>query len=183
MLETSKFKNEIIVKQNKIFLIIGVVAIIMAIQGIRLIFGLLPFEEGYTFVDVFGLVFVLFWVIVVLSMGIFTFEINSKKITINTDGVLCVSWFRKKFIKWTDVKDWGLSYCGQTRGEGNTYYLYFAEHVCRTKNECKKKLKGKMIKTIVISEEYSQAVSEIIHFCEDKTNVEPFIRKDKYHFI
>ena len=73
------------------------------------------------------------------SMGIFAFATNSKQITINNDGVLCKSWLHKTFVKWTDIKDWGLSYCGQTRFEGNTYYLYFSEHECPMKNDCKKK--------------------------------------------
>jgi len=183
MFELSQSKNQIIIKRNTTFLSIGVVAIIMAIAGIRLVFGLLPFEEGYTFVDVFGLVFVCVWIIVVLSMGVFAFAINSKQITISNDGVLCKSWFNEKFIKWSHIKDWGLSYCGQTRGEGNTYYLYFSKQECPIKNECKKKLKGKMIKTFVIGGDYSEALSEIIPFCKEKTDIIPFIGKDKFHII
>ena len=76
----------------------------MAIAGIRLVFGLLPFEENYTFADVFGLIFVCVWILIVLSMGIFAFATNSKQITINNDGVLCKSWLHKTFVKWTDIK-------------------------------------------------------------------------------
>lgn len=183
MFELSRSKNQMIIKPNITFLGIGVVAIIMAIAGVRLVFGLLPFEEGYTFADVFGLVFVCAWTLFVLSMGIFAFATNSKKITINSEGILCVSWFGKKFIKWTDIKDWGLSYCGQTRWEGNTYYLYFSEQECAIKNDCKKKLKGKMIKTFVIGNDFSEAVGKIVPFCEKKTYITPFIGKDGSHFI
>lgn len=183
MFELSQSKDQIIIKRNTTFLGIGVVTIIMAIAGIRLLFGLLPFEENYTLADVFGLVFVCVWIVIVLSMGIFAFATNCKQITINSDGVLCESWFRKMFIKWADLKDWGLSYCGETRGEGNTYYFYFSEHECQIKNESKKRLKGKMIKTFVIGNDYLEAVSKIIPFCKDKTDITPFIGKDKYHFI
>jgi len=183
MFELSQSKNQIIIKRNTTFLGIGVVTIIMAIAGIRLIFGLLPFEKNYTFADVFGLVFICVWIVVVLSMGIFAFGTNSKQTTINNEGVLCKSWINKNFIKWDDIKDWGLSYCGQTRGESNTYYLYFSEHECQIKNECKKRLKGKMIKTFVIGNDYLDAVSKIIPFCKNKTDITPFIGKDKYHFI
>lgn len=183
MFELSQSKNQIIIKRNTTFLGIGVVTIIMAISGIRLLFGLLPFEENYTFADVLGLVFVCVWVFVVLSMGVFAFATNSKQITINSEGVLCKSWFSKKFIKWADIKDWGLSYCGQTRGEGNTYYLYFSKHECQIKNECKKKLKGKMIKTFIIGNDYFDAVNTIISFCSEKTDITPFVGKDKYHFV
>ena len=183
MFELSQPKNQIIIKRNTTFLGIGVVTIIMAIAGIRLVFGLLPFEENYTFADVFGLIFVCVWILIVLSMGIFAFATNSKQITINNDGVLCKSWLHKTFVKWTDVKDWGLSYCGQTRFEGNTYYLYFSEHECPMKNDCKKKLKGKMIRTFVIGNDYSEAVSKIVPFCKEKTDIIPFVGKDKYHLI
>ena len=132
MFEFSQSKNSIFIKRNTTFLGIGVVAIIMAIAGIRLLF-VLPFEEGYTIADVLGLIFVCIWTIIVFSMGFFAFATNSKQITITGDGVLCASWFSKNFIKWADVKDWGLSYCGQTRWEGNTYYLYFSEQECLIK--------------------------------------------------
>ena len=183
MFEHSQSKNQIIIKGNTTFLGIGVVAIIMAIVGIRLVLGLLPFEENYTLVDVFGLVFVCVWVVVVLSMGVFAFGTNSKQITINSEGVFCKSWINKNFIKWDDIQDWGLSYCGQTRGEGNTYYLYFSARECQIKNECSKILKGKMIKTFVIGNDYLDTVGKIIPFCEDKTCIKPFIGEDKYHFV
>lgn len=183
MFQFQQSKNQIIIKQNTTFIGIGVVAIFMAIAGVRLLFGLLPFEQNYTHVDVFGLIFVCVWIIFVLSMGIFAFLTNSKKITLNNDGVLCKTWLNKKFIKWSDIKDWGLSYCGQTKWEGNTYYLYFAVNECQLKTDCKKKLKGRMIKTIVIGDDYFETVSKIIPFCEEKTNITPFIGMDKYHFI
>lgn len=183
MFELLQSKNQIIIKHNTTFLGIGVVATMMAIAGVRILFGLLPFEEGYTFSDVFGLIFICVWIISVLSMGISAFTVNSKQITINNDGVLCKSWFSKKFVKWSDIKDWGLSYCGQTRWEGNTYYLYFSEHTCPIKNDCKKKLKGKMIRTFVIGDDYFETISKIIPFCEERIEIMPFVGKDKYHFI
>ncbi|MBO5106092.1 MAG: hypothetical protein J6C29_04260 [Clostridia bacterium] len=183
MFEISHSKEQIIIKRNTTFLGVGVVTIIMAIAGVRLLFGLLPFEEDYTFADVFGLIFVCVWIGIVISMGVFAFVTNSKQITINNYGILCKSWINKKFIKWDDIKDWGLSYCGQTRGEGNTYYLYFSKHECQIKNDCKKKLKGKMIKAFVIGNDYSEAINKIIPFCSEKTNIIPFLGKDIYHFI
>jgi hypothetical protein len=116
-------------------------------------------------------------------MGIFAFATNSKQITIDRDGILCKSWFRTEFIRWDEIKDWGLSYCGQTRGEGNTYYLYFSRHECPVINECKKRLKGRMVKTLVIGNRYSEAVSSIVPFCSENTDIPPFIGQDKYHFF
>ncbi len=86
-------------------------------------------------------------------------------------------------MSWSEIRDWGLSYCGQTRYEGNTYYLYFSKKVYPVKNECRKKLKGKMIKTFVIGNDYAEAVSKIVPFCSERTGIEPFIGKNKHHFI
>ena len=160
-----------------------IIATIMAIIGFRILFLLLPFDEGYTLADVLGLIFVCLWIVIVISMGIFAFVTNSKKIEINGEGVLCSTVFKKEFLKWSEIKDWGLSYCGLTRFEGNTYYLYFSKNPQKTKNECKKKLKGKMIKMHVIGNDYVEAVRDVIPFCREKTSAEPFIGKDKFHFI
>ena len=176
-------QNKITLKGNRIFLGIGVIALIMAITGVRLVFMLLPLEEDHTIMDVLGLIFICFWVTIVLSMGIFAFVTNSKQIEITDEGVLCRSLVTKMFLKWSEIGDWGLSYCGQTRGEGNTYYFYFSKKPQQIKNECKKKLKGKMIKIFVIGSDYAEVVSKVIPFCKERTSIEAFIEKDKYHFI
>jgi hypothetical protein len=130
-----------------------------------------------------GLAFVSVWVMAVLSASILSFVNYSKQIIINNDGILCKTILNEKLVNWSDIKDWGISYCGQSRGQGNTYDLYFSEHECKVKNECRKKLKGKMIKIYVFQDDYSEVVSEIIPFCSKKTNIKQFIGKDKYHFI
>lgn len=183
MLEFTKSDKMIIIKGNRYFLGIGVIALFMAFVGVRLVFGILPFDEDYTAGDVFGLIFICAWIALVLSMAISSFSSNSMEITMNSEGVMCSSLFRKQLLAWSEIQDWGLSYCGQTRGEGNTYYLYFSDHICEPKNECRKKLKGRMIKTIVMGEDYSRVVSEIIPFCEARTLAKPFVGKDKYHFL
>lgn len=183
MFKLFQSQNSITVKSDTLFLKIGIATIFMAIVGVRILFGALPLEDDYTSFDVFGLVFICVWLIIVLWMGVFAFLTYSKQIVIDAKGVLFKTWFTKKHIKWVDIKDWGLSYCGQTRGEGNTYYLYFSEHECPIKNECKKKLKGKMIKTFVIGGDYSETISVIIPFCKEKTDIMPFVGKDVFHII
>lgn len=178
-----KTKDQIVMKRNTVFLGIGVFSILMAASGVRLLFQILPFEQDYTFADVLGLLLMCAWISLVLSMGLFALKTNSNQITIDRKGILCESWLRKELISWDEIKDWGLSYCGQTRGEGNTYYLYFSRHECSVINECKKRLKGKMVKTFVMGSGYSEAVSSIIPFCSENTDIQPFIGKDKYHFF
>lgn len=183
MVELTQSDNVIIVKPNSAFRLVGIFALFMAAVGIYLIFGLLPLEENYTVADIVGVVFIVAWVLVVLSMGIYAFVTNSKQLMITDEGIFCDSWFSKDFIKWSDVKDWGLSYCGQTRGEGNTYYLYFSKREHPIKNDCKKSLKGKMIKTFIFDREYADIVTTVIPFCTDRTEVKPFVGEDKFHFI
>ena len=105
------------------------------------------------------------------------------KFTISDQGVSYDSWFRKVFLSWADVRDWGLSYSGRSKHGENVYDLYFSPHVCLVKNDCKKKLKGKMIKFQMVGKEYGETVSRIIPFCRMKTTVEPFIGKDIFHFL
>ena len=183
MREISQANDEIIIKGNSFFIGLGVVGGIMSFVGFKLIFGLVPFDEGYTGADIFGFIFACVWTALVSCVSVYGFVISAKKIIINADGVCSVSYLGKKFISWADIKDFGLSYCGQTRGEGNTYYLYFSERECAVKNECTKKLKGKMIKMFVMESDYSDVVNKIIPFCKDKTQIGAFIGKDKYHFM
>lgn len=182
MFELNQSVNRIIVKRNTTFSVIGIVVIVLAIILFRVLLGFLPAEEKYTFADVLRFIFVFIFISFVFGCGMYELITNSKKITINDDGVLCEYWFTKKFIDWSDVKDWGLSYCCQTRWEGDTYYLYFSTEVHPTKSYCKKKLKGKMIKTFVFRNDYTEAVNKIVPFCCQRTNIEPFVGKCKHHF-
>lgn len=183
MFEYDKVNNQIIIKGYSYFKIGGFFTLAMAFMGIRLLFGLVPFEEGYTGADVFGLIFVCIWVLGVLSTSVAFFSMGGRKIILSDAGVLSKSWFKEELLDWSDIEDYGLSYCGQTKGEGNTYYLYFSKQAFAVKNNYRKKLKGKMIKTIIMSGDYAEAVNVVIPFCHRRTHVEPFIAIDKHHFI
>ena len=183
MFKLYQTESQIHIKPNATFLGIAVATFGMAVVGFKLLLGLLPLEQGYTFADVFGVAFVCCWVLAVLVMAFFSLHTASKKITIDREGVCSKSWFKTEVIRWIDIQDWGLSYCGQTRFEGNTYYLYFSMQEHQIKNECTKKLKGKMIKVIVVGDEYKEVVDRVLPFCMDKTYIKPFVGKDKYHFI
>lgn len=183
MLNIQQNYNSISLRRKGYFFGGIIVASIMAIMGIFLICGLLPFDEGYTFGDVFGLIFVLVWETGVIY-GIFYFaKEHSTHILVEEIGVYCSTYFKKEFIPWSEIEDWGISYCGQTKWEGNTYYLYFSKTQFETKNECRKKLRGKMIQITVFEDEYPQVLEKVIPFCEKHALLKPFIGKDKYHFI
>ena len=50
----SETNNQLKIKQNRYFLGGVIVTSIMAIQGIYIIFGLLPFEDCYTAANILG---------------------------------------------------------------------------------------------------------------------------------
>ncbi len=183
MLELEKSKDKFIIKQNSPIFVVGVFACVMAIPVVSLLFNILFFQAEYTAADYFGVAFLCVWLFVTLGGALHAFSESGKQIVIDNEGVSSKSFLSKKYSKWTDIKDWGLSYQGQTRGHGNTYYLYFSENVYPVKNECRKKLKGKMIYITIIEDDYYRAVNHIIEFCRDKTEVEPFVAVSKHHFI
>ena len=176
-------KNRLIVKRESYFLGGVLMAGVMAIGGLFLITGLLPFEEGYTVADVFGFVFVCLWEAFVVCAILWYAREHSKYMVISAEGIRSCTCFKKAFVAWDDVRDWGISYCGQTRWKGNTYFVYFSKEEHPVQNECKKKLKGNMLKTFVYEEDYGEAVNILIPFCADKTDVAPFVGKDRYHFM
>ena len=178
MTEFNQSKNEIVLKRNTVFLCIGAVVLLIALGGIILIFSLFPVDGEYSFVDILNLIIVCILILLILLMGIYALITNSKQIIINDEGIECNSWFVKRKLRWIDIKDWGLSYCGETRWEGATYYLYFSKEQHRIINGCRKKLKGEMIKSFVIGNDaYAEVVSKVIPFCMSRTEVEPFVGK------
>ena len=184
MIECNRTENRIILKGNTAFLAVGTVTTFMAIMGVRLLFGLLPLTAEHTFTDVIGVLIACVWILLTLGISIPAFVTNSKQIIIDNEGILYSNRFVKRKLKWAEIEDWGLSYCGKAYREGrNTYFLYFSKERQPIKNECKKKLKGKMIKTLVIGNDYYNIMNDVIHFCSLRTEVKPFIGKDKLHFI
>lgn len=175
--------NQYTFKGNNYFAILSAGTLFMAFSGIRLIFDILPFEYDYTGADVFGLIFVCFWTLLVFIGFIISINNATKRIIINSESVICKTLFFKETYLWSEIEDWGLSYCGGTRGEGNTYYFYFSKQQQRIKNECRKNLRGKMIKTFIFEGDYEAIIKEVIPFCSTRTFIKPFIGVDKHHWF
>ena len=57
--------DRIVFDCNKLNLFLLIFPIYMFVFGIQLILGLVPFEEDYTYFDVFGFIFACVWTIVV----------------------------------------------------------------------------------------------------------------------
>ncbi len=175
MIDINQTERQITIKSNPYFYVLTVGVLVFVFFGIELIISLFPFEEGYTASDVFGAVFVFLWLSGVLWMGITVLKDCTKKVIIDNEGVFCKTLFKKSKLLWSEVADWGLSYCGQTRGEGDIYHLYFSVMEQKTKNKHSKKLKGEVIKTYIIGDDYGIALESILPFCSSRTAIEPFI--------
>ena len=176
-------ENQIVIKGNSLFLWICCGAAFMAFMGLSLLFEILPFTEEHGTEDIFGLVFMLIWVSIVLWMGFTALSNYKRKITIDDTGVKCSSIIKTKHYDWSEIKDFGLSYSGQVRGGGNTYDLYFSKKQQKTKNNCKKRLKGDVIKILIFGDDYRVASEKVIPYCEKYATEPPFVGEDKYHFI
>ncbi len=137
-----KTTNEVKLQADSIFSFLGIGALLTGSSGIQVIHDILPFEEGHTFADVFGLIFVCIWISVLGWMCVYSFTYANRMLMIGNEGVLCKNWFRKRRMTWAEIRDWGIIlYCGKTRGAGNTYYFYFSGAVHPVKHPCMKRLK------------------------------------------
>ncbi len=175
--------DKIIFDCNKLNLFMLIIPLFMFVSGIQLVLGLIPFEEGYTGFDVFGFAFACLWTAVVGVMSLYLVFDILKRTVVDANGITVMFLSYKKEIAWMNVKDYGLSYSGKTRGDGNMYDLYFSTEEQKLKNKFRKKLKGNMIKIVVIGEEYQDVIESVIPFCQAKTTVIPFIGEDKFHLI
>ncbi len=183
MPQIQKSEKQIVIKSNSMFLVICLGAIFMFFEGASLLFEMLSFVSEFETSDIFGLIFMLIWISVVSWMGIYSLLIYSKKIIIDENGITCATVFKKRHYKWTEIKDYGLSYSGQVRGGGNTYDLYFSSKVQKVRNECSKRLKGNLIKIYVFGTDYLNVTENVFPFCKQYTELEPFTGVDKYHFM
>ena len=171
-----------IFKRNPFFLVFSAVALFMTAVGIRTIWEFIPPNGNLAGEDIFGILFMCVWTAVTLTFLLVGLTNATKKVIIGTEGVTCKTIFSEKEYLWNEIEDWGLSYSGNTRGEGNTYDFYFSKTPQRDKNECRKRLKGKMIKVFVFESEYERVVQDVVPFCSGRTRVKPFVGEDRYHF-
>lgn len=111
------------------------------------------------------------------GLGIFELNSGSKKITIDSRGISCKSLFKRQYLKWTDVKDYGISYTGETRYRDSTYYFYFAESLKPTQSDVSKKMDVNTIKIFLFKKDRDRIEKEIIPFCQQYSKLSPFISK------
>lgn len=164
-------QENIEVKGNTFHRVAGIVFLVMACTGVRL---LLNMELGE---DIAGVLFLIVWIVITLGWSFCGFFEANKRVSIDEKGVYLRTFISKDFLAWSEIKDWGLSYYGQSRGFGEVFCLYFSKNALQCKGTRKKKLKEKMIKIEIFQEEYTRVVETIIPYCKEKTIVEPFVAK------
>lgn len=170
------------IRGNHLFLLGSIFGIIMAVVGVVLLIKTICNSEFLT-EDIAGIVFISIWISVAFGLGFSLLIAATKELVLDDKGILSASLIKKDFLNWSEVKDWGLSYCGQTRGEGNTYYLYFSNKELESKSNDKKKLKGVKIKVYVLEREYTETVAKIVTYCKKHIAAEPFIPEINFHFL
>ena len=181
-MEIKATANQIKIKANTIFKIVGI--FLFAMIGV-VVYTLLSLDD-YSIdgpLDVLGVIVLCVWFTALLVLACFAFLTGCKTVTIDETGVVCQMLCFKKALTWAEIKDYGASYSGQTRWDGNTYIIYFAAKEQKTKSDCKKKLKGSMIKTYVVGDAYGDVTQKIFPFCRNFTEVRPFAAEDRFHWI
>ena len=181
MVSVYQAEHTIVLKPNSHFQAVSIGFCVMVAMGIRVLFLILPLPSDYTFGDIFGLCFLCLWILTILGMTLFAFSVQCQTVTINNEGVFCDNWFRKSFLHWSAVADWGISYCGVTRRGKNIYELYFSPIICNVKNNRTKKL-GRSARIQLIGEEYHEVLAVVVPFCCRRSTVKPFLAADRYHF-
>ena len=100
----------------------------------------------YLLFDVFGFLFACVWTIVVGWMTFYlTFNI-CKKTVLDSEGITVTFLSYKKELGWQEIKDYGLSYSGKAKADGNVYDFYFATEEQVQKNNFRKHQKRKIWK-------------------------------------
>lgn len=179
-----KDETDFIVKSNSMFLFLSIGTFVFFIGGITMTLrDMVPYFNEYMPEDFIGFGFMCLWSTVALLMSLFSFCEYSKKIEINNNGIAYSTIFKKKFIEWHNIQDYGLSYSGQVRGGGNAYYLYFSNEQLELSGKYRKKIKKDTIRINVFGNDYKLAINEIIPFCNTKTTVTPFVAEDVFHLI
>ena len=163
--------EEVLIGRNLLFLAIAAIAFLMATST------LLEFRDWTVIedpADVFGVAFLVFWILLVYGMSLLGFITFIKKITITSDGISVKALFINKEIRWPEVADYGIFYGGYSRGEGNSFTLYFSTEILETKRNKKKKLNRRVIRLDVFERDMHQIKNILLPFCRNYSIVEPF---------
>ena len=171
----------LILSGNDLFGMIGIAAIFFFCVGIRLLIACIWPEDGI--VDWLGTGLVACWTCLALGMAVRSLNDALAQLVLDEAGAELRRPLGKKRIAWDQVRDWGLSYVGISNHEDNTYEFYFAEDPQDEKNEYSRRLGKRVLRFVVIGEDYGQVVKEVLPFCQRYARVTPFVPDDVLHLI
>ena len=170
---TQKDDGSFCLKQNP-----GALSIFMFFLGFMLLrvgfsgFGTVSIEDGS---DYIGIIFIAVWLLIGLSVLVFgVLHRFFIRVEISAKGILYSSWFRKKDILWSELKDYGISFDSRNRNT-NSYSLYFSDEVLPEKNRNSKKLKGVGIRLDMLQSDYAGVYTKLIPYCSQFTGLKPFL--------
>lgn len=94
---------------------------------------------------------------------------NGQSLVVDKHGVEWRRLFRKRYLRWREIHDYGLSYAywGQVR-------LYFAEERLETNGSGKKRMEGKHA-AILIHIQNRNKTGNILNVCRKYTRIRPFL--------
>ena len=181
MMKIKRDEEKLILSGNELFGMIGIVAMFFFCVGIYLLIACIWPEDGI--VDWLGTALVAVWTFGSLGVAIRSLNDAMTQLVVNRTGVQLRRPLGKKSIAWNQIREFGLSYVGIANHEDNTYEFYFAEDPQDEKNEYSRRLGKRVLRFVVIGEDYGQVVKEVLPFCQRYARVTPFVPDDVLHLI
>lgn len=127
--------------------------------------------EGWSVEDIVVLCLCCMTMLLVFTVGFYE---SSELLLIDDKGITYTAIGTRKFIPWSLLKDFGISYSGHIKYGGSVSTLYFSKEIQEEKNKHSKRLKGDLIKIKVYGNEAERVRDQIIPFCSAYTEIEPY---------
>ena len=112
-----------------------------------------------------------------LCISLYSIILWNTPLILSGDGVRYGYRARTKFLPWSEVADWGISYKEHQKSVGALYYIYFSGTICEAENARTKKLRACSIKALVVDKDLDEIRDAVISFCSERTKVKPFLPK------
>lgn len=112
-----------------------------------------------------------------VSICIYFYIDSTVRLIIDDKGITKNTIIESRFIPWSEVKDFGVSYCYRSRNI-RVYCLYFSKKELPVKKNYAKKIKGDAIKFIVDGTEDRKLLLDVLPFCKEQIKLSPFVGKE-----
>ena len=171
-----KTKSEVFIKPDRSYIINIIVISLIFFGGLYIAFSMKI--ENFTFLEITGIGIMVIYLLMSLCGVLLSLKYFTHKITIDSNGITTWDIFEKTFISWSEVEDFGLML-----GARSSCLLYFSKSKIPVKGKLRKNLGFKVFynsfSTFVDEIEYQRLIDEVIGFCREYTDLEPFIPEYK----